>query len=92
MGSKIVIILSDKSYYCDTIKKVDNKLIDNLIMAHTDYPVNVVIYKNEHSNNVHFATNQGRKFSVEDGTRGFYFNEFYNDLAKESVQVSGNGN
>ena len=92
MSSKIVIILNNNSYYCDTIQKIDSNLISCLFKAPTSYPVNVVIYKNGQSNKVHFATNQGRRFWAKDGTKDFYFNEFYNELAKESVKSTANAN
>lgn len=92
MNTKIVAILNNNDYKCGyTNKKLDSELIAKLLKVRNVSPVNVLIYKNEHSNLVYFANDQGRKFSFKDGTRGFYFNKFYNDFLKESVQVANNG-
>lgn len=89
---KIVIISNDDYFHCGIIKKVDDKLINKLLTAPLDSPVKIIIYKNEHSNQVHFVTSQGFKFDVKDDTRKFYFDEFYNRLVKSSKEAVNHGN
>lgn len=94
MSSKIIVIFKDRLGLASQLQKhsINDDFVSLIINSpRIEHPVNVVIYKNQGSNMLHFTDSEGNKVDRPDGTNNFYFDELYKYLANHDAEIKVDG-